>query len=102
MGTLFNTEFMMAFVGRFGNRMLAQLAGRSISTTARKQEVHPVYKKFKEQQKPFQVNNGLYIHERGKYDKAMEIFTGVWSIAGLVTALYLTKRMAFNQWPVQD
>ena len=49
----------MALVGKFGSRMLPLLARRSLTTTATRQEVHPVYAKMKENSKKFQINNGL-------------------------------------------
>jgi hypothetical protein len=36
-------------------------ASRQISTSAARSEVHPGYLKFKEQQKKFQVDNGLRV-----------------------------------------
>jgi hypothetical protein len=36
-------------------------ASRQISTTTARSEIHPGYFKFKEQQKAFQVDNGLRV-----------------------------------------
>ena len=46
---------------KLGSRMLPLLARRGLATTAKKQEVHPVYFKLIEQKKKFQLNNGLSV-----------------------------------------